>query len=185
MTRKKETEDIFKEAEPVLDAETVSTTREKSSIRRFLFFISSVRRLKLRTIIIAIFLIIGWLGMIYFYNQYSEIASDPQVVAQKQATKVLVDLSSIIELPENELPSISTVTDISALTGNPFFARAQNSDVLIVYTQGQQAIIFRPSIKKVINVGAYVPQAPAPKKVMIEPSVENVIIPKNDTKATQ
>ena len=114
MTQKKETEDIFEEAEPVLAAETVLKTRGKSSIRRFLFFISSVRRLKLRTIIIATFLIVGWLGAIYFYNQYNKIEGDPQVVAQKQTTKVLVDLSSIMELPENELPSISTIIDISA-----------------------------------------------------------------------
>ena len=170
MTRKKETEDIFEEAEPVLDTETVSTTQEKSSIRRFLFSIRSIRRLKLRTIIIAIFLIIGWFGAIYFYNQYNEIASDPQLVAQKQSAKLLVDLSSIMELPENELPSISTVTDISALTGNPFFARAQNGDVLIVYTQGQQAIIFRPSMKKIINVGAYVPEQSVPRKAISQSS---------------
>jgi len=164
MTRKKETEDIVKETEPVLDAETVSTTRKKSSSRHFLFSIRSIHRLKLRTIIIATFLIIGWLGAIYFYNQYSTIASNPQVVAQKQATKVLTDLSSIMELPENELPSISTITDISALAGNPFFVRAQNGDILIIYTQGQQAIIFRPSMKKIINVGTYVSEARVPRE---------------------
>jgi len=170
MIQKKETEDIFKDTESVHDAETVSTTREKSSIRRFLFSIRSIRRLKLRTIIIATFLIIGWLGAIYFYNQYNKIANDPQVVAQKQTTKVLADLYSIMELPENELPSISTITDISALTGNPFFARAQNGDVLIVYTQGQQAIIFRQSMKKIINVGAYVPEQSVPRKAISQSS---------------
>jgi len=164
MKQKKETEEIVKETESVFDAEAVSTTRKKYSIRRFLFSIRSIRRLKLRTIIIAIFLIIGWLGAIYFYNQYNEIASDPQLVAQKQSTKLLVDLSSIMELPENELPSISTIIDISALAGNPFFTRAQNGDVLIIYTQGQQAIIFRPSMKKIINVGAYVSEALVPSE---------------------
>jgi len=172
MTRKKETEEIFEEAEPVLNAEIPETTRATSSIRRRSFPIAFVRRLKLRTIIIAAFLIVGWLGAIYFYNQYNEIANEPQVVAQKQATKILVDLSSIMELPENELPSISTITDISALAGDPFFARAQNDDVIIVYTQGQQAIIFLPSMKKIINVGAYMPEARVPAKVFTEPPTE-------------
>jgi len=179
MTRKKETEEIFEEAEPV------ATTSATSPVRRRSFPIAFVRRLKLRTIIIATILIVGWLGAIYFYNQYNEIANDPQVVAQKQANKVLADLSSIMELPENELPSISTITDISALAGNLFFERAQNDDVIIAYTQAQQAIIFRPSMKKIINVGAYVPQAPAPKKVIAEPVAEEVAKPKKDAKTTE
>jgi len=166
MTRKKETEEIFEEAE------LGATTRATSPVRRRSFPIAFVRRLKLRTIIIAIILIVGWLGAIYFYNQYNEIANDPQVVAQKQANKVLTDLSSIMELPENELPSISTITDISALAGNLFFERAQNDDVLIVYTQAQQAIIFRPSMKKIINVGAYVQESRVPAEVFTEPPAE-------------
>lgn len=185
MTRKKETEDIFEDAEPVLDVEIPETTPVTSSIKRGSFPIAFVRRLKLRTIIIATILIVGWLGAIYFYNQYNEIANDPQVVAQKQAAKVLVDLSSIMELPENELPSISTITDISALAGNPFFARAQNGDVLITYTKAQQAIIFRSSMKKIINVGAYVPEVAAPKKVIVAPVVEEVAKPKKDAKTPE
>lgn len=56
-------------------------------------------------------------------------------------------------LPENETPTLATVTDMHALEGQPFFRNAKEGDKVLMYLISQQAILYRPSIDKIIEVG--------------------------------
>lgn len=111
-------------------------------------------------------------GAWYFYDRYERLANDPQIKAQLEAAKLLSDLSAIIELPQGELPSIATVSDTSKLAADPFFEKAQNGDVLIVYAQTARAFLFRPSAKKLINVGAFVQNSSAPEAFNDTPTAD-------------
>ncbi len=55
-------------------------------------------------------------------------------------------------LPSDEVPALATVTDKSKLA-TPFFKHAINGDKILVYQKNKLAIIYRPSIDKLIEVG--------------------------------
>lgn len=57
-------------------------------------------------------------------------------------------------LPTGETPTIATVTNASKVQNQPFFKNAQNGDKVLLYTKSGLAILYRPSVKKVVNVAS-------------------------------
>ena len=55
-------------------------------------------------------------------------------------------------LPLNEVPALATVTNSSKLT-TPFFKNAKNGDEILIYENNKIAIIYRPSIDRIVAVG--------------------------------
>jgi len=55
-------------------------------------------------------------------------------------------------LPTDEEPALATVTDKSKLS-TPFLTKAENGDKLLIYQRNRLAIIYRPSIDRVVGVG--------------------------------
>src|SRR5690606_12159305 len=54
-------------------------------------------------------------------------------------------------LPD-EIPTMHTVSDKSQLSNNLFYQKAENGDKVLVFKTADLAIIFRPSISKIINI---------------------------------
>ena len=78
-----------------------------------------------------------------------------QQLAQQEVDVLLSQVSKHMVLPDNEKPTVATVTDIEALKKNqPFFEKAQNGDKVIVYVQARKAIIYSPEKDIIVNVGA-------------------------------
>jgi hypothetical protein len=57
-----------------------------------------------------------------------------------------------MELPVGETPTVATISDKEKLKDQPFFKMAENGDILFAYTTAMQAILYRPSTNKIINV---------------------------------
>ena len=62
-------------------------------------------------------------------------------------------------LPTNEQPALATITDSKKLTSS-FFKKAQNGDKVLIYQKNQVAILYRPSIDRIIAVGPVVIDTP-------------------------
>lgn len=56
-------------------------------------------------------------------------------------------------LPKNEKPALLTVVDKSKLESPFLKSKAQNGDIILVYKYNQLAIIYRPSIDRIVGVG--------------------------------
>jgi flagellar basal body-associated protein FliL len=112
--------------------------------------------LKLIILILGALLVIFCIaGMIFFYNEYQELKNNP-TAAVKQETVILVeDVNKLMVLPKGEDPTVATVTDKDKLSSQTFFKDAQNGDKLLAYTIAQKAILYRPSIKKIINIAPF------------------------------
>lgn len=65
---------------------------------------------------------------------------------------VVSDVGKAIILPEGETPNISAVADVSALKNEPFFANAETGDLVVVYPSTRRAILWRPSVKKIVEI---------------------------------
>lgn len=96
---------------------------------------------------------IGVFGYLY-YDARQEIQrlSDPQAAAEEETKRLTEKVGELIELPADETPTIATVIDKERLNDQPFFARAENQDRVLIYTQARKAILYRPSTNKIIEV---------------------------------
>ncbi len=88
----------------------------------------------------------------YFYGKYSQIKGNPNVESQKEIDNLVEEVSKLMELPIDESPTIATVADVESLRAQEFFSSAQNGDKILAYLKKKQAILYRPSTKKIINV---------------------------------
>jgi hypothetical protein len=110
-------------------------------------------------LMILILLIIA-AGTIAFYvhrynnsqTELTKLKNNPQIVAQNENQSLISSIGKLTPLPKDESPTIATVTDITKLKDQPFFANAQNGDKVLIYTTAKKAFLYRPSTNKIINI---------------------------------
>lgn len=130
-------------------------------LRLFRFF----RRFFLWIIIGAVLILLAIsfeLGRASVYNE------NPGLAGQEQANQILANVSKLIQLPANEMPTMATINDAaSAKKAQPFLINAENGDVLIVYAKAAEAILYRPGTNKLIAVG------PVDNSAASSPAIQN------------
>lgn len=78
---------------------------------------------------------------------------------------ILEKVGMLMILPTDEDPMIATITDIEMLKKQQdFYAEALNDDKVILYPKAKKAIIYRPGINKIINIGPMVIEEKANQK---------------------
>ncbi len=105
-------------------------------------------------VVVVILGVGGYFTYNYVQDQNAEIErlSDPQQAAKDEATKVKDLVSTLVEVPADESPTIATVSDSSKLKSQAFFAKSQNGDKVLIFTKAKKAYLYRPSTNKVIEV---------------------------------
>ena len=108
------------------------------------------------------FSVLGILGILLFAGgaiiSGFVIKEQPQVLglsAQSEITSLISQVGKLIILPSNELPTATTINDLTKLKGQSFFRNAKKNDKLLVYTNAKWAVLYRPSENKIIEVGAF------------------------------
>lgn len=102
-------------------------------------------------------LIIAVLLVGVFYTKYQNSLNQlkhPDVVAKAASQSLVEKVGHHIELPTNEKPTVATVSDASKLSNQTFFAKAKNGDKVLIYKNPDEAILYRPSVDKIINVAS-------------------------------
>jgi hypothetical protein len=128
-------------------------------------------------IVIIVVLIVAAIPAYYYYNQYKiaqALLQNPKASANAEVKDLVNKVGKLIELPTTETPTIATVSDITKLAGQEFFANAQNGDKVLIFTQTKEAILYRESINKIIqvapvNLGSA--SAPSPATALTQPTV--------------
>jgi hypothetical protein len=101
-------------------------------------------------------LIIAAAPSYYFYSKYQEsqeLLKNPTQAARTEVRALVERVSKLMELPSEE-PTIATVSDKEKLKDQPFFAKAENRDKVLIYTQAKKAILYRESTNKIIEVSS-------------------------------
>lgn len=73
---------------------------------------------------------------------------------QSQVNATVAKVGKLITLPTDETPTVATVTDSSKVKDQAFFQKAQNGDMVLIYTKAQEAILYRPSSNIIVEVGS-------------------------------
>lgn len=105
--------------------------------------------------ILVLLLIIAAAPSYYFYNEYKKAQmqlQNPSETAQKELDILLEEIGKLMILPQNEIPTLATVSDVNKLKNQEFFKNAQNGDKVLIYSEAKKAILYRPSIKRIVEV---------------------------------
>lgn len=92
----------------------------------------------------------------YFYTKFlaAQKASQKSTEPTSEEAKQLKEkVGKLMELPVGEEPTIATVTDADKLRSQAFFTHAQNGDRVLIFPNTKKAVLYRPSINKIIEVG--------------------------------
>lgn len=90
----------------------------------------------------------------FFFAKYQQEAKRTQsIISANQAVSsdLIQRVASLVLVP-SETPTIATVTERDKLSKEGFFADAENGDKVLVYSNANKAVLYRPSIDKIISV---------------------------------
>lgn len=108
-----------------------------------------------------LFLALGAAG--YFYYQYTHTA---QVAEAREIKELATKIGAVIALPEQETPTLATVTNKDKLDNQPFFQKAENGDKILIYTNAGQVVLYRPATGKVIDMTTVTIAKEAPQETV-------------------
>lgn len=130
---------------PAEDAPTATTTNSLEAFFK--------KPLHIAVVVFAV-LIVGL--MIYLIQDRNNLrkqlngGSAEQTIAEAQQLKQ--EVGQVLELPSDETPTVATVSDVSKLQNQSFFANAQNNDKVLLFPKAGKAVLYRQSTKKVVEV---------------------------------
>jgi len=111
-----------------------------------------VKKVRLSTMLIVAVVVLSVGVAVYSTLRYNDIRNNPQQVTQKEQESLLNKVSTLIDLPKDEKPSIATVSDKEKLKEQAFFKSAKNGDTLLIYTSAKKAILYRESTNRIVEV---------------------------------
>jgi hypothetical protein len=96
-----------------------------------------------------------------FYSSLRFIQTNPerfgllkgQTILEREEQNLINKVDKLLDLPEDEDPTVATVTDASKLSEQVFFEKAQEGDKVLIYTNAKKVILYRPSEDRVVEVG--------------------------------
>ncbi len=75
----------------------------------------------------------------------------PSASTNGDSQQVIARVGALMLLPD-ETPVIAVVSDLSKLKGQRFFVNAEEGDVVLMYPHAQKAILYSPTLNKIIEV---------------------------------
>src|SRR5690242_3238139 len=88
----------------------------------------------------------------YLYFELQGLKRDPEQLAQNEVDDLLARVRELIVLPDDETPTIATVSDPELLKDQPFFAHAKTGDRVLLYAKAKKAILYDPEAHVIVEV---------------------------------
>lgn len=112
-------------------------------------------RSKAVPIILVVFFLLIMLGLGVGYFIFKDYYSSEKVLGANEVDSLVNEVAKSVILPGGPV-TIATVVDKKQLEGQPLFKNAENGDKVLIYPESKKAILYRPSIKKVVDIGPVV-----------------------------
>lgn len=110
---------------------------------------------KIIAVIAVALVVLGSVGWgIYSYMELEKVRNPEfaEQQAEQENQALLNKVGKLMELPDGEAV-VATVSDKTKLEDQPFFAKAENGDKVLIFSESSMAIIYRESTDKIINSG--------------------------------
>ncbi|MCL4338530.1 hypothetical protein M1271_02480 [Patescibacteria group bacterium] len=119
---------------------------------------------KLITVIIGLAILIAGIisaGIYLETKQQKKTNLSNATSDQTQTTQNIVEkVGKLAYLPQDEIPVIAIVSDLSKLKGQPFFSNAKAGDIVLFYNNAKKAILYDPNDNKIVEMRPMLFSAP-------------------------
>lgn len=106
-------------------------------------------------LIIVLTLFIGLLtGSVFLFFRYQQVQREINALkgtnnslsstSQTDPKKIIENVSKLIKLPKDEVPTVASITDVDKLKNQPVFQNAKNGDKILLFTNAHKVIIYDP-----------------------------------------
>jgi len=112
-----------------------------------------LKKINMKQVFLGIIGVLVLLVIILAYLLF--MAPTEEEKSQREVQKTIEQVSGLMVLPVEE-PTLATIEDKEQLSEQRFFEGAEDGDKLLIYPESAKAILYRPSIDKIINVGPLV-----------------------------
>lgn len=110
-------------------------------------------------------------GVYTFAVKYPDVLGLTTIITQEEVDrKLLAVVGKIIDIPKDEVPTITTVIDGEIPKIEIPFKNAVPGDKIISYIKSKRVILFRPSENKIIDVG-FITASPNPTTTPVATAV--------------
>lgn len=93
-----------------------------------------------------------FIALLYYQQKQTErLLKSPDNAHEESSRRLIDQIGKHVLLPKDEKPTVATVSDVSKLAKQPFFADAQNSDRVLVYTKARKVVLYRPASDRIIS----------------------------------
>ena len=116
--------------------------------------IMAVKKQLIFPLIAGMLAVIAFVPALYFYREYTNTKKTLETTKSEMAktgNAFITDLRLVMLLPDEE-PTIATVDDVEKVKMNAFFTNAETGDKVVIFKSMKKAILYRPSIKKIIDM---------------------------------
>src|SRR6185503_19003131 len=103
------------------------------------------------TLVLVFLVVLLGATTFYFYKNSKPSTVDQTQNDQNEVKDLTERVGKLIFLPEGEVPTIFTVTDLDALKDKPFFVDAKVGYKVLIYTKAKKAILYDPVANKIAN----------------------------------
>ena len=107
-------------------------------------------------IMLIITVVMAGVAAYYFHRVYLLAEENTNTMLggtpEADVATLVAKVGQLIVLPQNETPTVATVSDPSLLKGQPFFQDAAKGDVVLIYTGAEKAILYDPVANKIVAV---------------------------------
>jgi len=118
-----------------------------NSLKKKLTLLITSRR---KAAIVLATILVLFIGFITFRHIQAGQGSNNSQQHTAEVQKVIAETGKLVLLPSGQVPTVAIIKDASELRNQSFFANAQDGDYVLVYSQAKKAILYRPSINRVI-----------------------------------
>ena len=116
--------------------------------------LKAVYKIKPVHLIIIVLALVSTFSIFQLYSAQQDLKNykaNPEEAASQEIQKLVDEVSKLIDVPQDETPTVATVTDPEKLNDQAFFTNVKEGDKVLIYNNSKKAILYRPSEKKVLN----------------------------------
>lgn len=102
----------------------------------------------------------------YFFLKYKQavsLSSGTPLVMEREKQSTIAHVARLIDVPTDEDPMVTVITDVEKLKTQAFFAKAKNGDKVLIYAKARKAILYNPSANKILEVGPLLAPSQGPQ----------------------
>jgi hypothetical protein len=103
---------------------------------------------------LLVLIVVSSLFAINYYRDISKLQENPNKANEEKAAMILEKVGKIIDLPKDEYPAVAVISDMAPFRDNPFFAKAEVGDYVIVYTIARKSFIYNPTSNMIVEVAS-------------------------------